>query len=58
MDTELALLKAQIAYLQAALGQARWLLETPPPLMPANSNDAWLAARELWMRETTIEATK
>lgn len=58
MDTKLALLKAQIAYMQAALGQARWLLETTPPLMPANSNDAWLAARELWMRETAGETTK
>jgi len=41
-----------VMYLRAALGQARWLLETVPPLMPAKSNHGWLVARDRFLRET------
>lgn len=51
-STNAALLTAEVMYLRAALGQARWLLETVPPLMPAKSNHGWLVARDRFLRET------
>jgi len=54
-DSEQAMIQTELLFLRAAVGQARELLTTVPPLQPAKANHKWLVARDTFLRETDKE---